>query len=174
MKDISKLILAYITVTSVQLHCALCRGSEGPGDILEWAESQGGRDDVTWSPPSSHDVMAASGDVTVTSGRGGDVMGESPRGESPGDLKLHVYKELGRQLVLGLLAKELHALRGSLQALPQPSPEPAAAKRYRPRGYFGSRGKRFLPGVASLLLARYYRDAKWKRQPHFGFHGSRG
>ena len=36
--------------------------------------------------------MAASGDVTVTSGRGGDVMGESPRGESPGDLKLHVYK----------------------------------------------------------------------------------
>lgn len=54
-------------------------------------------------------------------------------------------------------------------------------KRYRPSGFMGSRGKRFMPGLESLLLAKYYRDffskrmdAKWKRQPHYGFHGSRG
>jgi len=131
-------------------------------DILkEWAESRGG------------------GDVTAASARDPEDDVKGTEGKSPEDLK-----ELGRQLVLGLLARELHALRGSLQALPPssqpapaaaPAPAPApAAKRYRPQGYFGSRGKRFMPGMASLILAKYYRDAKWKRQPHFGFHGSRG
>ncbi|XP_055860496.1 uncharacterized protein LOC106054835 isoform X2 [Biomphalaria glabrata] len=48
-------------------------------------------------------------------------------------------------------------------------------KRYRPSGFQGSRGKRFIPGLQSLLLASYYQDAeKWKRQPHKGFHGTRG
>ncbi|CAG5123807.1 unnamed protein product [Candidula unifasciata] len=50
-----------------------------------------------------------------------------------------------------------------------------AEKRFRPSGFLGSRGKRLLPGLEPLLLARYYQDAeKWKRQPHLGFHGSRG
>nr|ARS01403.1 tachykinin 1 [Deroceras reticulatum] len=48
-------------------------------------------------------------------------------------------------------------------------------KRFKPSGFLGSRGKRFTPSLESLLLARYYQDAeKWKRQPHLGFHGSRG
>uniref|UniRef100_A0A0B6Z712 Corticotropin-releasing factor domain-containing protein n=1 Tax=Arion vulgaris TaxID=1028688 RepID=A0A0B6Z712_9EUPU len=48
-------------------------------------------------------------------------------------------------------------------------------RRYQPSGYLGSRGKRFIPGLESLLLARYYQIAeKLKRQPHQGFHASRG
>ncbi|XP_035827676.1 uncharacterized protein LOC101859590 [Aplysia californica] len=47
-------------------------------------------------------------------------------------------------------------------------------KKFKPSGFMGSRGKRFMPGLESLLLAKYYQDAKWKRQPHLGFHGSRG
>lgn len=30
-------------------------------------------------------------------------------------------------------------------------------KRYKPSGFLGSRGKRFIPGLESLLLARYYK-----------------
>jgi len=48
-------------------------------------------------------------------------------------------------------------------------------KRFRPQGYMASRGKRVVvPGLESLILAKYYKDNKWKRQPHLGFHGSRG
>ncbi|BFZ22350.1 hypothetical protein BsWGS_25389 [Bradybaena similaris] len=50
-----------------------------------------------------------------------------------------------------------------------------AEKRFKPSGFLGSRGKRLLPSLEPLLPARYYQDAeKWKRQPHQGFHGSRG
>nr|ARS01404.1 tachykinin 2 [Deroceras reticulatum] len=46
-------------------------------------------------------------------------------------------------------------------------------RRFQPSGFLGSRGKRPNPSVVSL--ARYYQDAsKRKRQPHTGFHGSRG
>ncbi|CAG5115493.1 unnamed protein product, partial [Candidula unifasciata] len=30
-------------------------------------------------------------------------------------------------------------------------------KRFKPSGFLGSRGKRFIPGLESLLLARYYK-----------------
>ncbi|BFZ06443.1 hypothetical protein BsWGS_09482 [Bradybaena similaris] len=81
---------------------------------------------------------------------------------------------------LGRLQDEVRALKQWLAYVSHSTGE--LDKRYKPSGFLGSRGKRFIPGLESLLLARYYKDyspviadaEKFKRQPHLGFHGSRG
>ncbi|RUS79060.1 hypothetical protein EGW08_013186 [Elysia chlorotica] len=102
---------------------------------------------------------------------------DQPKAEED-DYVMEPVPEAGAQAYRTLM----EMLRGSARAgrMQDLSLRESFTKRgHGPRGFYASRGKRFVPGMEALLLARYYEAIqkhakKFKRQPHPGFHGSRG
>ncbi|CAL1536751.1 unnamed protein product [Lymnaea stagnalis] len=112
-----------------------------------------------WLPTSLHQTRADAEEPDFGAGAG----------HRASRLRAVFYEDLLRRL-----RAEASELRGQGQA-DEFRTAGDVERRFRPSGFQASRGKRFSPALESLLLARYNLDAeKGKRQPHSGFHGTRG
>ncbi|GFO02647.1 tachykinin-2 [Plakobranchus ocellatus] len=122
--------------------------------------------------PSEVDDYSVNPEKIVVVDDGADTLGGQPEESSPRGAVDEGSPRASLRMMLRSIFSTLDNDRRSRQGLT--AVNQVATKKGGPRGYIGSRGKRFMPGLESLLLAKYYQDAgKWKRQPHIGFHGSR-
>ncbi|GFO02628.1 tachykinin-2 [Plakobranchus ocellatus] len=104
--------------------------------------------------PSEVDDYSVNPEKIVVVDDGAHTLGGQPEGSSPRGAVDDGSARASLRLMLRSIFSTLDNDRRSRQGLT--AVNQVATKKAGPRGYFGSRGKRFMPELESLLLAKYY------------------